>query len=149
MNSLSFPDINVWLADSGTRTRSCRHCKALVGTGNRDHRVLSSDAAWLPTSYDDGGGHGRQAADHHRSMARLRPLVRRRPRDVRLGTPRGGESGFVRRHRDEPHHPKFGPMHGCSRVAQAAEGVLVTFDKALASRGAYCLLSRRGESIGG
>jgi predicted nucleic acid-binding protein len=32
-------------------------------------------------------------------------------------------------------------------LAQAAEGVLVTFDKALASRGAYCLLSKRGESI--
>ena len=29
-------------------------------------------------------------------------------------------------------------------VAEAAGGVLVTFDKALAARGAHCLLSRRG-----
>ena len=34
-------------------------------------------------------------------------------------------------------------------LAQAAEGVLVTFDKPLASRGAYCLLSKRGGSIRG
>ena len=29
-------------------------------------------------------------------------------------------------------------------VAQAAGGVLVTFDKALATRGAHCLLSKKG-----
>ena len=29
-------------------------------------------------------------------------------------------------------------------VAEAADGVLVTFDKALAARGAHCLLSKRG-----
>jgi len=29
-------------------------------------------------------------------------------------------------------------------VAEAAGGILVTFDKALASRGAHCLLSHRG-----
>ena len=29
-------------------------------------------------------------------------------------------------------------------IAEAAGGVLVTFDKALASRGAHCLLSHRG-----
>jgi predicted nucleic acid-binding protein len=29
-------------------------------------------------------------------------------------------------------------------VAEAAGGVLVTFDKALAARGAHCLLSKRG-----
>jgi predicted nucleic acid-binding protein len=28
--------------------------------------------------------------------------------------------------------------------AEAASGVLVTFDKALAARGAHCLLSRKG-----
>jgi predicted nucleic acid-binding protein len=29
-------------------------------------------------------------------------------------------------------------------VAEAAGGVLVTFDKALAARGAHCLLAKRG-----
>lgn len=32
-------------------------------------------------------------------------------------------------------------------VAQAAEGLLVTFDKALASQGVHCLLPKSGESV--
>ena len=34
-------------------------------------------------------------------------------------------------------------------VAQAAEGILVTFDMALASQGVNCLLAKRGESVKG
>ena len=34
-------------------------------------------------------------------------------------------------------------------VADAAEGILVTFDKALASQGVNCLLPKRGESVKG
>jgi predicted nucleic acid-binding protein len=34
-------------------------------------------------------------------------------------------------------------------LAQAAEGVLVTFDTALASQGVSCLLPKRGESVKG
>lgn len=35
-------------------------------------------------------------------------------------------------------------MRGCWLFAQAAEGVLVTFDKALGARGARCLLAKGG-----
>jgi hypothetical protein len=37
----------------------------------------------------------------------------------------------------EHRHSKFEPMHGCLRLLRRLRGVLITFDKALASRGAY------------
>jgi hypothetical protein len=45
--------------------------------------------------------------------------------------------------------PIFGADTWLLAVAEAAEGIFVTFDKALASQGVDCLLAKRGESVKG
>jgi predicted nucleic acid-binding protein len=147
MNSLSFPDINVWLAvaapervhaaiarrwwaqETGiiafSRLTQLGFRRLMTKAAVMDGKPLTVTAAW--SVYD---------------------RLRRRPCDVCLGTPRGGEA-VREKASGRTASPKVWADAWQLAVAQAAEGVLVTLDKTLASRGAYCLLvEKRGKHQG-
>jgi toxin-antitoxin system PIN domain toxin len=143
MTSLSFPDVNVWLAlvshehvHSAVARRwwnlwsgqiaFCRLSqlgllRLLTTAAVMDDKPLSFDAAW--DVYDRLLGDDRVvfSAEHSRCDTIFRTIAN------------GPASA-----------PKVWADAWLLAVAEAAGGVLVTFDKALAARGAHCLLSKRG-----
>ena len=148
MNSLSFPDINVWLAvaapehvhaaiarrwweqESGiiafSRLTQLGFLRLMTTAAVMDGKPLTITAAWRV--YD------RLYEDDRVTFVSEPPEVEKRFREKASGRTAS---------------PKVWADAWLLAFAQAAEGVLVTFDKALASRGAYCLLSKSGETIRG
>jgi toxin-antitoxin system PIN domain toxin len=148
MNSLSFPDFNVWLAvaapehvhaaiarrwweqETGviafSRLTQFGFLRLMTTAAVMDGKPLTITAAWRV--YD------RLYEDDRVTFVSEPPEVEKRFREKASGRTAS---------------PKVWADAWLLALAQAAEGVLVTFDKALASRGAYCLLSKRGESIRG
>ena len=146
MNSLSFPDINVWLAlaapehvhaaiarrwweqETGiiafSRLTQLGFLRLMTTAAVMDGKPLTVTAAWRV--YD------RLYEDDRVTFVSEPPEVEKRFRERASGRTAS---------------PKVWADAWLLAFAQAAEGVLVTFDKALASRGAYCLLSKRGESL--
>lgn len=148
MNSLSFPDINVWLAvaapehvhaaiarrwweeEAGiiafSRLTQLGFLRLMTTAAVMDGKPLTITAAWRV--YD------RLYEDDRLTFVSEPPEVEKRFREKASGRTAS---------------PKVWADAWLLALAQAADGVLVTFDKALASRGAYCLLSKGGESIRG
>jgi uncharacterized protein len=146
MNSLSFPDINVWLALAApehvhaamarrwweqepgmiafSRLTQLGFLRLMTTAAVMDGKPLTITAAWRV--YD------RLYEDDRVTFVSEPPEVEKRFRERASGRTAS---------------PKVWADAWLLAFAQAAEGVLVTFDKALASRGAYCLLSKRGESL--
>jgi len=146
MSSLSFPDINVWLAIAapehlraalarGWWEREAGHiafCRLtqlgflrLVTTAAvMDGKPLTMTEAWrvYDRFYDDD-------------------------RVTFLSEPPEVDKRFREKATGRTASPKVWADAWLLAVAQTAEGVLVTFDKALASRGALCLLPKRGEHV--
>jgi toxin-antitoxin system PIN domain toxin len=136
MNSLSFPDINVWLAiaapehvhaaiarrwweqEAGviafSRLTQLGFLRLMTTAAVMDGKPLTITAAWRV--YD------RLYEDDRVTFVSEPPEVEASGRTA---------------------SPKVWADAWLLALAQAAEGVLVTFDKALASQGAYCLLSKR------
>jgi len=138
---LSFPDINVWLALAASEhvhaaaargwweqeTGSIAFCRLtqlgllrlMTTPAVMDDKPLTVAAAWRV--YD------RLYEDDRVTFISEPPEVEKRFRErasVRMASPKVWADAWL------------------LAFAQAAEGVLVTFDKALASRGALCLPSR-------
>jgi hypothetical protein len=146
MTSLNFPDVNVWLA---------------LATPEHIHHRLAN--AW----WEQEGG--RIAFFRFTQMGFLRlmttavamggkPLTMaaawevhdRLFEDERVGflpEPHGIEMRFREYARGGTASPKLWADAWLLAFAQAAEGTLITFDRALATRGAHCLLpDREGSS---
>ena len=145
MSSLSFPDINVWLAiaapehvhaafarrwweqEAGaiafTRLTQLGFLRLMTTAAVMDGKPLTIAEAWRV--------HDRLYQDDRVTFISEPPEVEKRFREKATGRTAS---------------PKVWADAWLLAVAQAAEGILVTFDKALVSRGAYCLLPRRGES---
>jgi toxin-antitoxin system PIN domain toxin len=143
MTSLSFPDVNVWLAlvshehvHSAIARRwwnlwsgqiaFCRLSqlgllRLLTTAAVMNDKPLSFDAAW--DVYDRLLGDDRVVFSPEHSRV-----------DTIFRTIATGPASA----------PKVWADAWLLAVAEAAGGVLVTFDKALAARGAHCLLSKRG-----
>ena len=143
MTSLSFPDVNVWLAlvshehvhsasarrwwnSSSGQIAFCRLSqlgllRLLTTAAVMKNKPLSFDEAWRV--YDS------LLVDERVVFS---PEDSRADRVFRMNTT-GPASA-----------PKAWADAWLLAVAEAAGGILVTFDKALASRGAHCLLSHRG-----
>ncbi|MGA3011312.1 MAG: TA system VapC family ribonuclease toxin [Terracidiphilus sp.] len=141
MSSLSFPDINVWLAiatpehvhaslardwwkkETGAiafcRLTQLGFLRLMTTAAVMDGKPLTMSEAWRV--YD------RLYDDDRVTFVAEPPEVDKRFREKATGRTAS---------------PKVWADAWLLAVAQAAEGVLVTFDKALASRGALCLLPK-------
>jgi toxin-antitoxin system PIN domain toxin len=142
MDSLSFPDINVWLAvaasehqhatiasrwwrqEAGTiafsRFTQLGFLRLMTTASVMDGKPLSITAAWrvYDRLYEDD-------------------------RVTFVQEPAATETAFRDKASGRTASPKIWADAWLLAVAQAAGGRLVTFDKALASRGAYCLLAEK------
>jgi toxin-antitoxin system PIN domain toxin len=140
MNSLNFPDINVWLAlaapehthaavarrwwdgESGaiafSRLTQLGFLRLMTTAAVMDGKPLTIAEAWrvYDRLYDDD-------------------------RVMFISEPPEAERRFREKASGRTASPKLWADAWLLAVAQAAGGILVTFDKALASRGAHCLLS--------
>ena len=141
MSSLNFPDINVWLAlaapehihaavarrwwdeQSGaiafSRLTQLGFLRLMTTAAVMDGKPLTVAEAWRV--YD------RLYDDDRVMFVSEPPEVDRRFREKASGRTAS---------------PKLWADAWLLAVAQSAGGILITFDKALASRGAHCLLSR-------
>jgi toxin-antitoxin system PIN domain toxin len=140
---LVVPDVNVWLALSApehphnrlarswwrqhdgliafVRPSQLGFLRLITTAAAMDGKPLSIDEAWRV--YD-------RFYDDDRVTFSSEPAdVERRFREIAVGSTAS---------------PKVWADAWLLAVAEAAGGVLVTFDKALAARGAHCLLSKRG-----
>jgi uncharacterized protein len=139
MTSLSFPDVNVWLAlashdhvhSADARLWWRRHTGAIAMTRSTQHgflrlittssvmngKPLTIDAAWraYDSFYDDD-------------------------RVTFLSEPPDVEKAFRQLAVGKSSSPKVWADAWLLAFAQAANGHLVTFDRALSARGAHCLL---------
>jgi toxin-antitoxin system PIN domain toxin len=142
MSSLNFPDINVWLAlaahehihsalarrwwkeESGAigfcRLTQLGFLRLVTTAAAMDGKPLTISEAWRV--YD------RFYDDDRVMFVSEPPEIEKRFREKAVG---------------KTASPKVWADAWLLAVAQTAEGALVTFDKALASRGAYCLLPKR------
>ena len=142
MSSLSFPDMNVWLAlatpehvhaaiakrwweqENGTiafcRLTQLGFLRLMTTAAAMDGRPLTIAEAWrvYDRFYDDD-------------------------RVTLISEPQEVEGRFREKAVGRTVSPKVWADAWLLAFAQAAEGVLVTFDKALSARGALCLLSKR------
>jgi uncharacterized protein len=143
MSSLSFPDVNVWLAllladhvhrerasvwweaaDGNvafTRFTQLSVLRLLTTAGAMNGKPLTLDQAWR--------AHDRLFEDD---------------RVVLFAEPEGVEKGFREYARGQSASPKLWSDAWLLAFARAAGGTLVTFDRALAARGALCLLPGKG-----
>ncbi|MGC9993999.1 MAG: TA system VapC family ribonuclease toxin [Terriglobia bacterium] len=141
MNSLNFPDINVWLAlaapehihaavarrwwdgESGaiafSRLTQLGFLRLMTTAAVMDGKPLTIAAAWrvYDRLYDDD-------------------------RVVFISEPPEAQRRFREKASGRTASSKLWADAWLLAVAQAAGGILITFDKALASRGAHCLLGR-------
>ncbi len=144
MSSLSFPDVNVWLAllladhvhretasvwweaangtIAFTRFTQLSVLRLLTAASAMNGRPLSMDRAWR--------AHDRLFEDD---------------RVVLLHEPEAAEKQFREQARGRLASPKLWSDAWLLAFARAAGGTLVTFDRALAARGALCLLLGKGE----
>ena len=141
MTSLSFPDLNVWLAIAApehphaplarewwektagtiafTRFSQLGFLRLVTTPAVMDGKPLTIAQAWKV--YD------RFYEDDRVAFVAEPPEIERRFRERASG---------------RSVSPKVWADAWLLAVAEAAQGVLVTFDKALTSRGAFCLLQR-------
>lgn len=146
MSSLSFPDINVWLAiaapehvhaaiakgwwqqEAGSiafcRLTQLGFLRLMTTAAVMDGKPLTMTEAWrvYDRLYDDD-------------------------RVTFISEPPEVDKRFREKASRRTASPKVWADAWLLAVAQAAEGILVTFDKALASQGVHCLLPKSGESV--
>lgn len=139
MTLLSFPDINLWLAlaapehvHSKPARRWWRQCQGRIGfcrfTELGFLRLMTTSAAMdgKPLSMDEAW--------------RVQDRLYEDDRVVFVPEPAEAEEEFRRRAVGQQTSPKLWADAWLLAFASAAGGQLVTFDRALAARGALCLL---------
>jgi len=140
MTLLSFPDVNVWLA-----LVSHEHVHSASAAVGGTHRAARSHSAAFRSSACFACLHsGVMNGNRFRStrLACLDSLLV----DERVVFSRTFRRQFFRTNTTGPASAqRCGPMPGCWRC-RSASGVLVTFDKALAARGAHACCRREAET---
>lgn len=140
MNSLSFPDLNVWLAIAAP---DHVHAPAAASWWEREDgrigfcRHTQLGFLRLMTTAAATGGKPLTMAQAWRVHDRFYED----DRVVFLAEPPEIEVRFRAKSRQGVASPRLWADLWLLAVAEAAEGVLVTFDRALGARGALCLLS--------
>ncbi len=140
MSSLSFPDINVWLALAAPE-----HVHAPIARRWWEQetgaialcRFTHLGFLRLMTTAEVMGGKPLTIAEAWRVYDRLYDD----DRVMFMSEPPGVDKRFREKASGRTASPKLWADAWLLALADAAEGILVTFDKALASRGAHCLLS--------
>jgi hypothetical protein len=141
MSSLRFPDINVWLALAAPE-----HVHAAIArrwwveeTGAiAFSRLTQLGFLRLMTTAAVMDGKPLTVAEAWRVYDRLYDD----DRVMFVSEPPGVEKHFREKASARTASPKLWADAWLLAVAQAARGILVTFDKALVSHGAYCLLNK-------
>jgi toxin-antitoxin system PIN domain toxin len=141
MSSLSFPDINVWLAIA---TPEHVHAPLARGWWNKETGAIAfcrlSQLGFLRLMTTAAVMDGKPL-----TMSEAWRVYDRLYDDDRvtfISEPPEVDKPFREKATGRTASPKVWADAWLLAVAQAAEGVLVTFDKALASRGALCLLPK-------
>ena len=144
--SLSFPDVNVWMAlvlehhvhrsnarawwktctgpIAFTRLTEIGLLRLLTTSAAMDSKPLSMDEAWR--------AHDKLFQDERVAF---------------YPEPGGVETHFREYASGRVSSPKLWADAWLLAVARSAEGTLITFDRALAARGAHCLLAAPGEAV--
>lgn len=142
MTSLSFPDVNVWLALAApehVHAVIARHWWEEESANIAFTRVTQLGFLRLTTTAEAMDGKPLSMADAWRVYDRFyddeRVMFVPEPPEV--------EKQFRARTSARTASPKMWADAWLLAVAEAAEGILVTFDQALASRGARCLLAKK------
>ena len=142
MNSLSFPDINVWLAVAAPEHEhaaiASRWWEQETGIIAFSRFTQLGFLRLMPTAAVMEGKPLKITA-----ARRVYDRLYEDDRVTFVSEPPEVEKRFRERAAGRAASPKVWADAWLLALAQAAEGILVTFDKALASRGAYCLLSKR------
>jgi uncharacterized protein len=141
MSSLNFPDINVWLALAATE-----HIHAAIARRWWDEesgaiafsRLTQLGLLRLMTTAAVMDGKPLAIAEAWRVYDRLYDD----DRVMFVSEPPEAERRFREKASGRTASPKLWADAWLLAVAQAAGGILITFDRALALRGARCLLSR-------
>jgi uncharacterized protein len=142
MNSLSFPDINVWLAIAAPE-----HVHAAIA-----RRWWEQEAGIIAFTRLTQLGFLRLMTtavvmdNKPLTIAAALRVYERLYEDDRvtfISEPPEVEKRFREKASGRTASPKVWADAWLLALAQAADGVLVTFDKALAAQGAYCLLSKK------
>ncbi|MFC5862449.1 TA system VapC family ribonuclease toxin [Acidicapsa dinghuensis] len=142
MNLLSFPDLNVWRALASPDHE--HHATAALWWEQQDGMICFTrftQLGFLRLATTAAAMDGKPY-----TMARAWEAYDRFYEDERVRfhpDPAEAEARFRRMASDNTVSPKLWMDAWLLSSADAAGGVLVTFDKALASRGAHCLLSKR------
>ena len=138
---MSFPDINVWLAIA---TPEHVHAPLARGWWNKETGAIAfcrlSQLGFLRLMTTAAVMDGKPL-----TMSEAWRVYDRLYDDDRvtfISEPPEGDKPFREKATGRTASPKVWADAWLLAVAQAAEGVLVTFDKALASRGALCLLPK-------
>ena len=142
MTSLSFPDINVWLALAApehVHAAIARHWWEEESGDIAFSRFTQLGFLRLVTTAEAMGGKPLSMAEAWRVYDRFYDDER----VVFIPEPSQVEEQFRTRTAARTSSPRTWTDAWLLAVAQSADGVLVTFDKALASRGAHCLLVKR------
>ena len=141
MTSLSFPDINVWLslaAPEHVHAAIAKHWWEEESANIAFSRVTQIGFLRLMTTAQAMDGKPLNMAEAWRVYDRFfeddRVIFIPEPPDV--------EKPFRARTAARMSSPKMWADAWLLALAEAAEGILVTFDQALASRGARCLLAK-------
>jgi hypothetical protein len=143
MSSLIFPDVNVWLA-----LATSEHVHAVAARrwweAETNHIVFSrfTQLSFLRLMTTASAMDGKPL-----TMTQAWHVYDRLFEDDRVGfvaEPLDVETSFRRSTSDRTASPKLWADTWLLAFAQAAEGTLVTFDRALAARGAHCLLPELG-----
>jgi toxin-antitoxin system PIN domain toxin len=142
MKSLSFPDFNVWLALASSEHE---HRALAIRWWERENGLIAFSRFTqlgllrLVTTAAVMDGKPLTMAAAWRVYDRLYED----DRVTFLAEPAGIEKRLREKAATRTASPKIWADAWLLAFAEAAEGVLVTFDQALASRGAHCLLPRR------
>jgi uncharacterized protein len=144
MASLSFPDVNVWLAlatpehvHHGLANRWWKKASGRIAFS----RVTQLGFLRLMTTAAAMDGKPLSMAEAWRVHDRLFED----DRVVSIPEPDGIEAAFRQNTSGKMAAPKVWADAWLLAFAEVAEGTLVTFDRALATRGAHCLLPNSGQ----
>jgi uncharacterized protein len=148
MSSLSFPDVNVWLAVAAPE-----HIHAVIARRWWEQepgsiafsRLTQLGLLRLMTTAAAMDGKPLTIAEAWRVYDRLYED----DRVTFISEPPEVEKRFRERAAGKTVSPKIWADAWLLAVAHAAEGILVTFDKALAPRGARCLLQKAEKKVKG
>jgi len=142
MTLLSFPDINVWLALASpehVHAVIARHWWEEESASIAFTRITQLGFLRLITTLEAMDGKPLSMAEAWRVYDRFYDDER----VVFIPEPSEVEKQFRARTAARTSSPKMWADAWLLAVAEAAEGVLITFDQALASRGARCLLTKK------